>query len=187
MSLILFQDIETFYDLFVNALSFTIAINAVDSSADVADLLLLAGTAFAALLFGLICQNMIIPLLKYVDKSQQDDNLASFVLGPLRATKFLIEKFNRVVTHFLSTTLGRWLYVTLGDEDIPQIDIILITLVTLTLAWLISVSAGFIEPINKVYPPSNNDLKFSIEKVSNRLARLEQKTIDVAKNKVKGN
>ena len=57
MTFISFQDLETFYDLFVNALSFTIAINAVDSTADVTDLLLLAGTAFGALLFGLISQN----------------------------------------------------------------------------------------------------------------------------------
>ena len=173
MTFISFQDLETFYDLFVNALSFTIAINAVDSTADVTDLLLLAGTAFGALLFGLISQNMIIPLLRYVDRSQTDDNLASFVLGPLRAIKFLIEKFNRVVTHFLSTTLGRWLYVTLGNDNLPRVDIILITLVTLTLSWLISVSAGFVEPINKVFPPSNTDLNLAIQKLASRVKKNE--------------
>ena len=173
MSFVSFQDLETFYDLFVNALSFTVAINAVDSTANVTDLLLLAGTAFTALLFGLITQNMITPMLKYVDKIQTDENLASFALGPLRAVKFLVEKFNRVVTHFLSTTLGRWLFVTLGDDNLPQIDIVLITIVTLTLTWLISVSAGFIEPISKVYPPSNAELNALLGQVADRLSKLE--------------
>lgn len=159
MSFISHRDLAAFYELFVNALSFTVAINAVDSATDVTDLLLLAGTALVALIFGFIVQTLLNPFIVYVFELQNDDNLASFVLGPLRALKFLIEKFIRVVTHFLSTTLGRWLFVTLGDEDLSRIDIVLITIVTLTLAWLISVSAGFVEPLVQTAPPSNYELE----------------------------
>ena len=155
MKFINYSDLEAFYELFVNALSFTVAINAVDSAANVSDLLLLAGTAFASLLFGMICKNMLQPILEDVaiQSRSSDNGLASFILGPLRAIKFLISKFITVVTHFLSTTLGRWLFVTLGNEDLPQEDIVLVTLVTLTLTWLISVSAGFIDPVLKPESP----------------------------------
>ena len=158
MSFITHRDLAAFYELFVNALSFTVAINAVDTSTDVTDLLLLAATALVALIFGFIVQTILNPFIMYVYKEQNDDNLASFVLGPLRAIKFLIEKFIRVVTHFLSTTLGRWLFITLGSDNLPQIDIVLITIVTLTLAWLISVSAGFVEPLIQTAPPTTYEL-----------------------------
>lgn len=174
MSFITHRDLAAFYDLFVNALSFTVAINAVDSSTDVTDLLLLAGTALVALIFGFIVQTLLNPFIIYVYEVQNYDNLASFILGPLRALKFLVEKFIRVVTHFLSTTLGRWLFITLGDEDLPQIDIVLITIVTLTLAWLISVSAGFVEPLIQTAPPSNYELEARLKVVE---ACLEGKLI----------
>ena len=155
MQFINYSDLEAFYELFVNALSFTVAINAVDSAANVSDLLPSGWDGVCLLLFGMICKNLLQPILEDVAiRSRSSDNgLASFILGPLRATKFLISKFITVVTHFLSTTLGRWLFVTLGDEDLPQEDIVLVTLVTLTLTWLISVSAGFIEPVLKPDSP----------------------------------
>ena len=162
--------------LLSNAWSFLVAINAVDSSADVSDLLLLAGTAFTSLLFAITVKTMVEPILVVVYKMACDDSasLASFLLGPIRAIKFLIEKFITVVTHFLSTTLGRWLFVTLAGGNLPNDDVIIVTIVTLTLAWLISVSAGFIEEI-QVPTESVSNVELRLEALEAAVTRLSQK------------
>lgn len=143
------QKLATFYQLFVNALSFTVAINIVDSTASVSDLLITGGTVFIALLFSMICANLLAQFNQHLatKTAHTHSEMETLLNGPFQAAAFVLDAFITVQTHFLSTTLGRWLFVTLdtASMDTEQIATVVVTLLVLT--WLIALSAGFVAPI----------------------------------------
>ena len=147
--------LATFYQLFVNALSFTVAINIVDSTASVNDLLITGGTVFVGLLFSMIASGLLGDFNQRLatKSAQSHSDMESLLNGPFQAAAFVLEAFITVQTHFLSTTLGRWLFITLdtASMDTEQISTVVVTLLVLT--WLIALSAGFVEPVQPKQMP----------------------------------
>lgn len=148
--------LATFYQLFVNALSFTVAINIVDSTASVSDLLITGGTVFIGLLFSMICSSLLTEfnLNLAARTAQTHSDMETLLSGPFQAAAFVLNAFITVETHFLSTTLGRWLFLTLdtANMSLEQVSTVVVTLLILT--WLIALSAGFIAPVKALDLPA---------------------------------
>ena len=130
-----------FYQLFVNALSYTLAVTAIDNyvTSDQNELITLAFTLTIISALFLIIESQI--TARYA--SLTNIKTAEMLKGPVGLVSYLLKTTSRVLVHFLSTTVGRWV-MTLTPADLRLGDTITAVAVSVAMIWLLGSTVGLI-------------------------------------------
>ena len=138
----LIQTGTEYYQLFTNALSFTLAVSSVDNyvTSDNNELITLAFTLALVAGLLLIIENQIIARYSNITNPQ----LSRLIVGPVGLLSYILRTTSRVLVHFLSTTLGRWV-MTLTPQDLKVGDTITAVAVSISMIWLLGSAIGLID------------------------------------------
>lgn len=138
----LYQTGTEYYQLFVNALSYTLAVTAIDNyvTSDQNELIMLAFTLTIVSALFLIIESQITARYATIELEKN----ANLLTGPIGLVSYLLKTTSRVLVHFLSTTVGRWV-MTLTPGDLRLGDTVTAVGVSVAMIWLLGTSVGLIQ------------------------------------------
>lgn len=141
MSTVLAQTGLEYYQLFVNALSFTLAVTSVDRyvTSDPSELTILVCTLAMVATFMVVLENQ----LKQAFRSIRSTRTARMLMGPVGLVSYLLSTLTRVIVHFLSTTVGRWV-MTLAPSNLEFWDTVTGVVISISLVWFVGISVGLL-------------------------------------------
>lgn len=151
----LHQTGSEYYQLFVNALSFTLAVTSVDEyvTSDQNELITLAFTLALVAALLLIVENQLMAWYEQLPVRKSGGSIAEMLSGPVGLLSYLLRTISRVMTHFLSTVIGRWV-MTLRPGDLHIGDTSVVVCISISIVWLLGCSVGLVAfPHPSAVPP----------------------------------
>ena len=131
-----------YYQLFVNALSFTLAVTSVDKyfTNDSGELIVLVITLAVIAVFLTVLDSEIMSRFH----NTSDERTAQLLAGPVGLISYLLQTGTRVLVHFLSTSVGRWV-MTLTPNDLGFWDTMTAVLIAVSMIWFVGISVSLLQ------------------------------------------
>jgi hypothetical protein len=139
LQLALAQSGLKYFDVFVNALSFTLSITAVQQyvTSNTSELITLVCTIAVLAAFFVVLETQISDRFKSI----RPGGTARLLAGPVGLLTHLLRTTTQVLVNFLSVTVGRWV-MTLTPTDIQFWDTVTAVLLGVSLLWFVGISVG---------------------------------------------
>jgi hypothetical protein len=130
-----------YFDVFVNALSFTLSITAVEQyvTSNTSELIILVCTIAVLIVYLTILETQITGRFH----AQLPGGTTKLLAGPVGLITHLLRTTNQILVNFMSVTVGRWV-MSLTPSDLQFWDTITAVLLGVSLLWFVGISVGLI-------------------------------------------
>lgn len=130
------------YSTFVNAFSYTIAVQTVDSAVNTTqgDLLMIAGTiAVLVELVGVVEAGLATVTAQTAARNPVAHRVVS---GPIEMFRYTLVLSRRIAVHFMSTILGKWAMSGTAGQGLDVATTLPQVLLCIALMWLLGKASG---------------------------------------------
>ena len=130
------------YSTFVNAFSYTIAVQTVDGAVNTTqgDLIMIAGTiAVLVELVGVIEAGLSAVL---ETTATQNPVAHRIIVGPIEMLRYTLVLSRRIAVHFMSTILGKWAMSGTAGQGLDVSNTLPQVLLCIALMWLLGKASG---------------------------------------------